>query len=760
MKFINLTPDLVHTWDEIVNTSDDASFFHLSDWLLLSQKNWGLESKSFLLEHEGKIIGIFPLQLTNNKKVLKSTVMGDGGPVLINGLPQGFRKKSLEAMHARVLEISKEVNSTRVEIYLSPLSANVLKNSWGVNPLILYGYNDISIHSWIIDLSKSEDDLKSQMSDSTKQSIKKAQLEGYQIKQLTSVSEIDEYYSLHLETCVRNNISPHPKEYFQELFNNICNKGNAIIWKAVSKEGEPAAFEIITRFKDTSFYWSGCSSNKHINKGVNYYLQYNAIFYAKANGIKWFDLGDAFFNATDEKLKGLTLFKGKFGGDLHRYFKGRIILDPVGKQSVLKQWLRLSEKLLRPILGNTIINFLSNFIKRLYNVFSKILRWGKSLQRINFIKPYWGLKEFLCLFIAIKEDAIPNLRNKIKEIFNSDAVIIPTSSARTAILLALRVLKTKEQDRINVIIPTFACKALYDSVINAGLNPIFADIDDNLNISTYSLKKILENTDKILAVIVPHLCGVKADIENIAVMAKEKGIYIIEDMAQSFGIEDSNGLLGVRYDIAVYSFGIGKNLMATAGGLLISNILKYEITKEAEKLGNEETKHVKKRLLGFIKKYFLNMKYSDDNDIKSAYEYNRMHPVDARLISLQLDKTKEIITKRINNAHKIIEEIKKTKLQFNLQKEEGHIYTKLAIIFFSENDYKLLLDKCMKVGVQIEELYKPLHLREFAQNISNPVTLSNAHKLSRYSFSIPVRPNLTRNEINKIIELIKNVNSK
>lgn len=756
MNFINLTPELEKQWDEIAKDSDDAWLFHLYDWLKLSDEIWQLEQKSFLVEYEGELVGIFPLQLNKNKNALKSTEMGDAGAAVKNSIQGNLRKKILKAMYAHVEEIAKDLKIPRIEVYLPALSQNALKNRWGVNPLAPYFYKDISTHTFIIDLSQAENEFHSKLSDSTRSEIKKAKDAGYKITTITSLDEIDQYYELHLQTCERNNINPHPKEYFTGVFNSLCKNSYAVIWKACTSDGEPAAFEITAIFNNTAFYWSGCSQSEHLAKGVNYLLQSNAISWAKSKGCLWYDVGEAFFDTSDDKLKGLTLFKSKFQGELHRYFKGRLTLTESKESGIVVQWLRLTAQLLQRIFGAKNANFLINAIKKTFNFLATLKRWLTSFRRISFIKPCWGIKEYLNVITPCAANFDKKLVNEIQKLFNANAEIIPTSSGRTALTLGLNILRTKFPQKQNVIIPTYACKAIYDSVINAKLSVILADVNEDLNISSESVKRIIEKSDGILAIIVPHLGGAKADVENISLLAKEKDIFVIEDMAQSFGLKTpEGGLLGTKCDMSIFSFGIGKNLMATAGGLLMSNVFKEEVNKEAQNLGSEKNKHIRKRFFGYYAKYFLNCKYSDDNDIKSAYEYNRINPIDAKLALTQIKRLEFILERRALNAKNIIDALEKTTLQFSLQNKENNIYTKLSVIFTNKEDYSRLLGYFQKAGIQTEELYKPLHLREGVK-YQQTIKLDNAERIYKYAFNIPARPNLSKKQIERIVKTVKN----
>jgi len=331
MKFIPLNPSLAGQWDQVVRHSDDAWVFHLYDWLPLTEKNWDLEPKSFLVEYEGKIVAVFPLQLNKRSKSLKSTYMGLGGAALINGLQQGVRKKIMKAMHEQVRLIASESKSPFIEVLLSPLSESSLQNQWQVNPLVQYGYEDSSSHTFMVDLKLSQEEIFNNYSHDAKREIKIATEKGFTVEALGAISEMEQFYEAHCENRKRTGVEAHPKDFFVDFYNQYYRKGSAMIIQAKDPAGQAIAFEVTGFFKKGALYWMGCCKTEFLDTGVNCLLQYHSMRWAKDQGAQWFENGEAFPNVQEGKLHGLTVFKGKFGGQLHRLFKGRIALNNPGR---------------------------------------------------------------------------------------------------------------------------------------------------------------------------------------------------------------------------------------------------------------------------------------------------------------------------------------------------------------------------------------------------------------------------------------------
>jgi len=758
MKFIPLDPSLAVPWDQVARNSDDAWIFHLYDWLVLTEPNWDLESKSFLVEFEGNIVGIFPLQLKRKSKSLKSTYMGLGGAALINGLQAGERNMLLKAMHEHVHAIACESQSPFIEICLSPLSEASLQNQWQINPLIHYFYEDVSTHTWIIDLKYSEEEIMNGYSQVARKKIRAAHKDGYTLSEVKALSQMDELYDMHCENRKRTGAETHPKDFFEGFYKSFCEKSLAVMLQAMDSQGKPVAFRATGFFKNSALSWMASCKTDHLDSGVNYLLHHHSIILAKRRGLKWFESGEAFPNIQEGKLHGLTEFKGKFGGQLHRFYKGRLtLMKDTNSESEFKKWIKSTIALFRPILGERLTGFIRAISRNIYYFIRRIYQWIQGLNRVRFIKPCWGLQEFLAVFLYKDTDAdksVEEMLNKFRQILGAKGAVVATSSARSALELALKVLKVQYPSKNKVILSTYNCKGVFDPIINAGLIPVFADIDEDLNISNFSVKNKLEKEDRVLAVIVAHMGGALADIQQIQQICKVKEVIVIEDACQALGARITGRLLGTQQDMSIFSFGMGKNVMASAGGILVSNILKEEIDEEAKKLEVEETPLVKSRFGRLIQKYFFKLNPSLDAQIHSSYRYNKMHPIDAKIVFLQLDKLESIMQKRIENAKTLIAALNGAHAGFSTPHTEGHVFTKLSVIAKDAQADARLREKLNKSGIEIEEMYTPLHLRDFGQKFSGKEDLSFCENTYKRVFNIPVRPNLSELQLNRIKKAI------
>jgi 8-amino-3,8-dideoxy-alpha-D-manno-octulosonate transaminase len=142
-----------------------------------------------------------------------------------------------------------------------------------------------------------------------------------------------------------------------------------------------------------------------------------------------------------------------------------------------------------------------------------------------------------------------------------------TTSGTTADNLALAACGIGVGDE--VIVPTFTFIAPVEAVLQAGAIPVFADIDETLCLSVAAIKAAM--TPKTRAVVVVHMCGAMAQIDEITDFCSKNNLILIEDTAQALGASYKGKMLGTFGKVAVYSFDFFKIVSAAEGGAIITD---------------------------------------------------------------------------------------------------------------------------------------------------------------------------------------------
>ncbi|RZM81188.1 aminotransferase [Pseudoalteromonas rubra] len=138
-----------------------------------------------------------------------------------------------------------------------------------------------------------------------------------------------------------------------------------------------------------------------------------------------------------------------------------------------------------------------------------------------------------------------------------------------ALDIALKALGIGEGDEVITTPRTFLASA--SSIVTAGASPVFADVDLNSQaITASSIKDVL--TAKTKAVIVVHLAGMPAEMDEIMALSEEYGFYVIEDCAQAHGAKYKGRSVGSIGHVGAWSFCQDK-IMTTGGegGMVTTN---------------------------------------------------------------------------------------------------------------------------------------------------------------------------------------------
>jgi lipid II:glycine glycyltransferase (peptidoglycan interpeptide bridge formation enzyme) len=169
-------------------------------------------------------------------------------------------------------------------------------------------------NSIIVDLRLSEDELLAAMKQKTRYNVRLASRRDITIR-LGSADDLDMLYRLYAETARRDDFVIRPLEYYRRAWADFMRAGLAqpII---AEYRGRPVAHVIIFGFGGRAWYFYGASSDEERNRMPTYLLQWEAIRWAKAQGMQVYDFWGAPDDFADENdpLAGVFRFKEGFGG--------------------------------------------------------------------------------------------------------------------------------------------------------------------------------------------------------------------------------------------------------------------------------------------------------------------------------------------------------------------------------------------------------------------------------------------------------------
>ena len=186
-------------------------------------------------------------------------------------------------------------------------------------------------YTFVLDLTKSEDELLKAMHPKTRYNIRLAQKRGVVVKEDNSKEAFDQYLRLTKETTERQGFYAHTERYHQRMWESLHDAGIAHLWTATFA-GEVLAAWIVFVWKDTVYYPYGSSSRDHRDVMAPNLLLWEIALWAKKKGLKKFDLWGAMGPEPDEKdpWYGFHRFKEGYHPDLIEFVGSYdLIIQPI-----------------------------------------------------------------------------------------------------------------------------------------------------------------------------------------------------------------------------------------------------------------------------------------------------------------------------------------------------------------------------------------------------------------------------------------------
>jgi perosamine synthetase len=308
---------------------------------------------------------------------------------------------------------------------------------------------------------------------------------------------------------------------------------------------------------------------------------------------------------------------------------------------------------------------------------------------------------------------------------------ISTSSGTGAIHLSLLAMGIKEGDE--AILPDLCWVAAPSAVTYCRARPVFADIDEK----TWCLdpKSVEERITDATKVIIPvHTYGYPCDMGSINKIAKENGIFVLEDAAPSAGSMYKGRKTGSLGDIAAFSFQGAKILVTGEGGMIVTD--NKEFYERAKFLGD----HGRDPKITFW-----------INEI--GYKY-KMSNIQAALGLAQLERNDGFVEKKrkifdwyFSRLHDI------DGIDFVEEKDgvkTNHWMISVVLSGFpGKRDY--LMSKLKEHDIDTRPFFHPNTKFSFFAKYSNPIS----YYISENGINLPSSVNLTEDDIDFVSDKIR-----
>lgn len=267
-----------------------------------------------------------------------------------------------------------------------------------------------------------------------------------------------------------------------------------------------------------------------------------------------------------------------------------------------------------------------------------------------------------------------------------------------------------------------------------GATPVLVDIDpETYTIDPAQLAKAV--TRKTKAVIPVHLYGHPADMKSITAIAKDHGLYVIEDCAQSHGASYGGRMTGGWGDIAAFSFYPTKNMGALGDGGFIATS-RPELAEKARML----------REYGWRQRYMSEI----------AGFNSRLDELQSAVLRVKLAHLDEGNDKRIAVARQYDQLLAGSGLVLPREKwGVRHVYHQYVIRSRQRDALKAYLK-----GHGVDALIHypvPVHLQQaYRGRIKCQGKLAMTEEICHEILSLPMHPHLTSDQVEKISALIRN----
>jgi dTDP-4-amino-4,6-dideoxygalactose transaminase len=309
---------------------------------------------------------------------------------------------------------------------------------------------------------------------------------------------------------------------------------------------------------------------------------------------------------------------------------------------------------------------------------------------------------------------------------------VGVNSGTDALILALKALGVGSGDEVITVSNSFVAST--GCITLVGASPVFIDVREDYNMDPELIGQAI--TERTKAILLVHLTGRSADMDPILAIAREHGLYVIEDAAQAVGSEYKEKRVGSFGDIGCFSLHPLKTLNACGdGGVITTNdAFLYEELQILRNLG---------------------LKERDDCVVWGLN--SRLDTLQAAILLVKLGYLNEWTDKRRANARfyqSLLEELPQVQCPVD-QPYEHAVYHTFVV---QADDRDGLREYLSNNGIGTAIHYPiPIHLHKAAANLgygvgSFPITERQAGKI----LSLPIYPELLADQIEYVVTSLNN----
>lgn len=316
------------------------------------------------------------------------------------------------------------------------------------------------------------------------------------------------------------------------------------------------------------------------------------------------------------------------------------------------------------------------------------------------------------------------------------------SSGTAAIHLALRILGIGEGDI--VFVPSLTFSATCNPVIYENATPVFIDSEqDTWNMSPEALERAFDKYKTPKAVIVVHLYGTSAKLDEIMEICKRHNVPLIEDAAESLGTTYKGKHTGTLGKIGIYSFNGNKIITTSGGGMLVSDDEK--IVQKATFLATQArdpARHYQHSQIGY------------------NYRMSNITAGIGRGQLIHLEEHKALKKKIYNQYKEAFADIGQLTMNpLNKDADDNNWLSCLLISKDSKITPDIVMDALQELNIESRPIWKPMHLQpvfaEYDFITADGSEDSVAEDIFNRGFCLPSDIKNTEEDMELIIETVR-----
>ena len=306
---------------------------------------------------------------------------------------------------------------------------------------------------------------------------------------------------------------------------------------------------------------------------------------------------------------------------------------------------------------------------------------------------------------------------------------LTVSNGSVALELALQALGVGPGDE--VVVTPYSFRASATSAARVGAKMVFADVGEDHLLNAETVAKVL--TPRTKAVVVVHLYGQVADMGPLLALARKRGIFVIEDCAQSHGAKFGDTMTGAFGDAGCFSFYPTKNLGAfgDAGAVVTDDAELAKTLRMLRNYGSEKKYHNK--ILGVN---------------------SRLDELQAALLHTKLGHLGELIAERERIAAAYLEGIHNPAVRLPKQRAHAnHVWHQFVVETDDRDGFQQYLEDH---DIQTVIHYPiPPHLAECYQYLGHkegdyPI----AERMAKTVLSLPMFNGMREDEVQYVIDMV------